>query len=398
MSAHNDDNRCWRLAVIGGGSAAALQVRQGDVPPQETIVIGERWGTGMEFLGDSILQSYAEELQISDAPGKLRGLIPAGQLRPSAAQYDAYVRESLLTSGALLKRARVLEIEGGPGMFRLHTLNGDGTVSYLHAEAVVLATGSTPRQPPPRWAAIGAVSHDVVHRDLAAGSAERWAGRTALVVGAGNSGMQVASLMAPDAAEVIVLGNRYIGMFPAENPDRFGWRAPSQLAYELVGKSQLECGRRKWRTPCVRHLVYEALELRGGTIRWTCSGAGNRNPLGSRSLPGRCKHARPHRPWADGEVWEESRPAGLTTVVWTTGNEPTLPGGELVGSLARDAKGALVTDESGCTSTPGVFALGACAGQPSVNETVPALVRGKRLLFQRPPISAAPAAAKEVPA
>ncbi|MEY2243451.1 FAD-dependent oxidoreductase [Streptomyces sp. BF23-18] len=376
MYRFGETGRCWRLVVIGGGSAAAIQVRQGDVPPQDTLVIADRLGTGMEFLDNSILQSYADELRLSRHQETFR-LGATGQLRPSAAQFDAYVRESLLGSGATLKSARVLEVEGEAGNFLLHVLNGDGRMSYERAEAVVLATGSTPRTPPPGWAEAGAVSHDVVHRERARQQTSRWAGRTVLVVGSGNSAMQVASLVASEAAEVVVLGNRYVGMFPTESPDKYSWRAPSQLACELVAKSAQECGRPGWHTTCVRHLVYDRLGVRDGEITWTYKAGDNQNPLGSRSLSGRCRHARGRLIGEGGSAWEESRRVEETAVVWATGSGPVLPGGPLIELLARDADGSLLTDEAGRTSMDGIHALGACAGQRAVNETTPALVRGR---------------------
>jgi hypothetical protein len=376
MYRFSETGRCWRLVVIGGGSAAAIQVCQGDVPPQDTLVIADRLGTGMEFLGDFTLQSYADELRVSRYKEAFRPGI-SGHLRPSAAQFDAYVRESLLGSGATFKSARVLEIEGEPGKFLLHVLNGDGRMSYERAEAVVLATGSTPRTPPASWAEAGAVSHDIVHRERARHQTDRWAGRTVLVVGSGNSAMQVASLVASEAAEVVVLGNRYVGMFPTESSDKYSWRAPSQLACELVAKSALECGQPGWHTTCVRHLVYDRLGVHDGGITWTYKAEGNQNPLGSRSLSGRCRHARGRLVGEGGPAWEESRRVEETAVVWATGSEPVLPGGPLIKSLARDAGGSLLTDEAGRTSVDGIHALGACAGQRAVNETTPALVRGR---------------------
>ncbi|MBB1244051.1 FAD-dependent oxidoreductase [Streptomyces durbertensis] len=374
MYRFSETGRCWRLIVIGGGSAAAIQVRQGDVPPQDTLVIGDRLGTGMEYLDNFTLQSYADELRLSRCQEAPR-LGTTGQLRPSAAQFDAYVRESLLSSGATVRNARVPEVEGEQGKFLIHVLNGDGRMSYERAEAVVLATGSTPRIPPPRWADAGAVSHDVVHRERSRHQTSRWAGRTVLVVGSGNSAMQVASLVASEADEVVVLGNRYIGMFPTENPDKYSWRAPSQLACELVAKSAMECGQPGWHTTCVRHLVYDRLDVHDGEITWTYQAQNNQNPLGSRSLSGRCRHAQGRLIGAGGLAWEESRRVSETAVVWATGSEPVLPGGPLIKSLARDTDGSLLTDEAGRTSVDGVHALGACAGQRAVNETTPALVR-----------------------
>ena len=363
----------WRLVVVGGGSAAAIQVRKGDVPPQETLVIAERLGTGMAFLGRSTLQSYAEELLVSRGAGELRRMMPAGELRPTAAEYDAYVRESVLGSGASVVLGRVLDVRRDSDGFVLVLRTADGVCQQVHAEAVVLATGSVPRKPPAQWQAAGAITYDTVHLELAEVGPRRWAGHSVLVVGAGNSAMQTASLMAPDAQDVTILANRYVGMYPHESDDRFAWRAPSQLTYELVVKSSRECGRRPWRVPCVRHVVYDELDLTGEAVRWRYRATGNQELLGLHSLSRGCRHGR-GRLEADG-AWVESRALDSTVVVWATGSSPLYPPGELLSSLPRSPEGVLVCHEHGRTETPGLYVTGACAGQRSVNETVPARTR-----------------------
>lgn len=391
------DLRCWPLAVIGGGSAAAMQVRQGDIPPPDVIVVAERWGTGMEFLGDSTLQSYGPELALSLQPSERQALVAPGRLRPTAAEFDRHVRESLMSSGATLKQAKVLEVKRRNDSFLLRVRNPGGSIGYVRAAKVVLATGSTPIRPDTRWGRAGAVAHDTVHREHNQGRYARWTGKSVIVVGAGNSAMQLASLVAADAAEVIVLATRYVGMFPAENPNRFAWRAPSQLAFELVGKSALECDKPHWSTPCVRFLVYDQLEITDTEVSWTCAESSNQNPLGLRSAAGRCRHAvgRP-APRQDIGAWRESRPIGDCAVIWATGSEPVLPDGSLIDALERGPKGIVRVDQFGETSEPGLFALGACAGQPSVNETRPALMRGRRVYLMRTAHGRGPARAEEL--
>jgi thioredoxin reductase len=360
----------WRLVIVGGGSGAAIQVRNGDVPPQQILVIAERLGTGMSFIGRSILQSYTEELLVSGSSEELRALLPAGELRPTAAQYDTYVRDSLLRSGASVTLARVTDIQRDADGFVVVMRMPGGERCQVRTDAVVLATGSTPRKPPIDWQAAGAITYDTVHRELENRGAHRWAGRSVLVVGGGNSAMQTASLMATDARDVTILANRYVGMYPAESDDRFAWRVPSQLTYEIVVKSSRECGRRRWRVPCIRHLVYDSLDLTDDEVCWRYSQADNLELLGSHSLPGRCHHAQ-GRPDGDG-VWREIRKRDATVVVWATGSTPVYTPGELLTSLLRTADGTPTCDEDGQTNVPGLYLTGACAGHRSVNETVPA--------------------------
>lgn len=363
--------------VVGGGSAAAVQVRKGDVPPQETLVVAERLGTGMAFLGRATLQSYTEELLVSAAAAELHSMVPAGELRPSAAQYDAYVRESLLQTGASVLVARVLDVQRDAQGFVLTLRTPGGVHRQVHADSVVLATGSAPRKPPAQWQAAGAISYDLVHRELAQVGPHRWAGNSVLVVGAGNSAMQTASLMAADARDITILARRYVGMYPAESEDRFAWRAPSQLTYELVVKGSNECGRRPWRVPCVRHIVYDTLEVTDDAFRWSYQETNNLDVLGLHSMAGRCRHAR-GRQESDGS-WVESRARDATVVVWATGSAPVYPPGELISALRRNPDGTVVRDEHGRTDVPGLFVTGACAGHRAVNETVPARTRPARV-------------------
>ncbi|MET7766702.1 FAD-dependent oxidoreductase [Streptomyces sp. NPDC005336] len=363
----------WRLVVVGGGSAAAVQVRRGDVPPEEILVVAERLGTGMAFLGRSTLQSYAEELLVSRTSGELRAMLPAGELRPTAAEYDAYVKESLMKSGACVTLARVLDIRRDEDGFVLALRTSGGERRQVYADAVVLATGSTPRKPPAQWQAAGAITFDTVYRELSRCDTGRWAGNSVIIVGAGNSALQTAALMAPDARDVTVLANNYVGMYPVESDDRFAWRAPSQLAYELVVKSSRECGRRPWAVPCVRHLIYESLDPVDDEVRWHYREAGNLNRLGSHSLPGRCRHAQ-GRMDGDG-VWQESRKRDTAVVVWAAGSSPVYPPGELLTSMRRKPDNTLPHDALGQTDVPGLYVTGACAGQRSVNETEPARTR-----------------------
>ncbi|MEU8175746.1 FAD-dependent oxidoreductase [Microbispora hainanensis] len=356
----------WPLVVIGGGSAAAVQVLKGVTPPEDILVVSDRLGTGMAFLGEAVLQSYAHELAVSADTGEVGRLLPVGGMRPSAAVYDDYVRSRLLRAGCELLTGTVVDIRQVDGEFEVSLRGGDRVI----AESVVLATGSAPRRPPAAWEAIGALSYADVYLRQRQGDCGSWRDRSVVVVGAGNSAMQTAALMAPAARDVVVLANRYVGSYPLETSDRFAWRAPSQLTCELVVKGGREC-RSGVPIPCVRHLVYDTLTIEDGDVCLTYREERNRNPLGVWSMPPRCDHAVA-RPLGDG-AWHERRRAAETTVVWATGSEPVYPRCALLDGLPRTASGAIPVDDEGRTPIPGLYAVGACAGRRAVNETFPAI-------------------------
>lgn len=357
----------WPLVVIGGGSAAAIQVLKGVTPPEDILVVSDRWGTGMAFMGEATLQSYAHELAVSSDSAELGRLLPVGGLRPTARIYDSYVRESMRAAGCELLTARVTDIRQAGDEFEVRV---HGLREPLLAESVVLATGSAPRVPPPALREAGALSYSDVYRHQGRGDSGPWRGRSVVVVGAGNSAMQTAALVAPAARDVVVLANRYVGSYPVESSDRFAWRAPSQLTCELIVKGGREC-RAGLPIPCVRHIVYDSLRVEGGELCFTYHEERNRTPLGAWSMPPRCDHTEPER--AGEGAWRERRPLAETTVVWATGSVPLYPRCPLVDGLPRDASGTIVADDKGRTAVPGLYAVGACAGRRSVNETSPAI-------------------------
>lgn len=320
----------------------------------------------MAFLGEAVLQSYAHELVVGDDSAEVGRLLPVGTLRPSAATYDVYVRGSLLRAGCELITDSVADIRQVDGEFEVSLRGGNSVI----AESVVLATGSAPRRPPAEWGEIGTLTYSDVYHHQRQGDPGPWRDRSVVVVGAGNSAMQTAALVAPDARDVVVLANRYVGSYPVETSDRFAWRAPSQLTCELVVKGGREC-RTGLPIPCVRHLVYDTLTIEGGDVLFTYAEERNRNPLGAWSLPPRCDHVDA-LPLGEG-VWRERREAAETTVVWATGSEPVYPRCPLLDGLPRTPEGTIPVDDKGRTPIPGLYAVGACAGRRSVNETFPAI-------------------------
>lgn len=347
--------------------------------PGELVVVASHWGSGMGFMGDAELQSYRHELLIPGAPEELAAMLPPGRLRPSSAQYDAYVVACLRSVGAHLVHGTVEDLApvGGSGSeisdsaCVLRVSGKDGSTCLVEAETVVLATGSRPKPAPPEWAARGAVGYDEVYRMTADERAELCRDKRLVIVGAGNSGMQTAALVAGLGRDVVILASRYHGMFPVETEDRYAWRGQSGLTCELVAKSAMSCRDGLMSGICIRLLVYRELELvPGEVLRFRIGYLDDDNTmrLTRCSLPGRCEHAVAERA---GEGWAEWREAD-TVVIWATGSEPVYPPSAALSALPREADGRIRVDEDGRTEWRSVYLTGASRGHRSVNEMTPA--------------------------
>lgn len=365
--------RRWPLVVVGGGPAAALQLHRAGAARPDTLVVADRLGGGMGFMGPLRLQSYTEELSVGLPVAGLRAALGPGEIQPRASDYDAYVRDAVTGAGATVAEGRVDDVVADDRGLVVRARVGDRSLA-IAADAVVLATGTRAKPPPAGWAAAGARPYDAVVADLAAGVTAPYAGRPAVVVGAGNSALQAAALLGTVATDVTILANRYVGLYPQETSERFAWRAHSQLTCELVTKSALRCRHSPRFMPCVRFLVYDRLDVGAdGGVRFTYRAERNTHVLGASSLPPRCSHLfGRYRPDGPGR-WVEHRPPG-TVVAWATGVEPVYPPGPTIAALPRRPDGTIVADERGATPLPGLYVTGACAGAPSVNEMRPAVL------------------------
>lgn len=366
-----DQNRGdWRVIIIGGGPAAALQIqrlRTAGVAPSDVLIVSDRWGApGMAFLGTSRLQSYAHELDLHS--GVESPLSQPGFIQPTGTEFHLYAQKSLENSGAVLRTGTVTELWHDTAGFGVRARTGDGDREF-RAPNVVLATGTRPRQPPTWLTELGARTYDQVYLDIQAGRTDPYAGRSAYVVGSGNSAMQTASLLASVSRSVVVLAARYLGMYPSETLDRFAWRASSQLTYELVVKSSHQDRICAGESVCVRFVVYQALDVRDGRFVVRARTQENASQLGHHSDPALHRHVAATE--VDGG-WQESVPVAASAIVWATGCEPVYPNSDLIAALPKDADGYVIADDRGQTTIPGLFVTGACAGRRAVNEMVPA--------------------------
>nr|MDT0665261.1 hypothetical protein [Micromonospora sp. DSM 115978] len=142
--------RSWPLVIVGGGPAAARQIAHSRVPPGDVLLMTGQLGGWMRAMGDSRLQSYAEELAVGPDIFHPRTVFGETELQPTGQQYAAYVADQIRRSGARVAFGEVRDVRpatSGRGLHVEFVASGAAHGYEVRAERVVLATGTRPRRP-----------------------------------------------------------------------------------------------------------------------------------------------------------------------------------------------------------------------------------------------------------
>ena len=365
----------WPLVIVGGGPAAALQIHRSRLPLSDILVITDRLGGGMGFLGEHRLQSYVSELDVGACGNSLGCYVGQVRLQPTGTEYTRYIANCIRRSDATTLTGLVTDVKSMGSSLRVEIREANLGTAHIRGHRVVMATGTIPKRPTlENLSSRSSVMYDQVFRDIKSGNLDYYRRKSILVVGSGNSALQTASLLAPIAEDITVLANQYLGMYPQETSNRFGWRAASQLACELIVKGSRQCIPGSRSVPCIRFLLYDDFQIKGSNqIMFRYRRATNHRTICRASLPPRCIHVQGATMYPNGYI-EEVRDLSSTMVVWAVGMEPNYPQGETLRSLQRDSQGRVLVNKAGKTELDGLYLIGGCVGVRSVNEMTCAVV------------------------
>ena len=351
--------------IVGGGPAAALEAMALAAQPGRHLVVATGLGGGMSVLGPLRLQSHLDELYIGEARSELRRRLRSTDISPTGQQYGHYV-SALLRAGSIpVSTGDVRDICRSDTLLRVVLADGE----ELRARRVILATGVTSRSyetPSPR---IPMYTSLEVFEALRRRCIRPFRGRSVVIIGSGNSAMQLAERLGRVSRDVTILAKRYTGIYPQETSDRFAWRAPSQITCELIAKCALTCASgTPLPAPCIRYVVYDDVSAApNGDLSVTYRAARNDSRVSCCSLPDRHPHLASRVRPVDVGAWRETFSVDSTVIVSAIGVSPVYPSGPSLGAVERDRNGFIV---EACLRhvLPGVVLSGACAGTRSVNE------------------------------
>ena len=348
------------LVIVGGGPAAAVEAVAAVSSGIKPLIISSQWGGIIDCMGPHLLQSFHSELYIPGVGLELSAFASSHPRSPTGAEYTRYIREVIRSlkiqqmDGTVFDVVRVGD--------HLEVVLKDGTA--VPTDQVVLATGTRFRPPPISAPGAHWVSTDCAYRELTCSDPNPYWRKRVVILGGGNSAMQIAALAEPIAADVTVLASRYLGMYPQETDDRFAWRSLSQVTCELVAKSSLSGFTKDRSRASVRFLIYDSLKMHDNNLIFNYREAVNQAPICACSLPN-------NRPtWPQGCLktqtgWAEQMSLQDCVLVSAIGVTSVYPSGPSLAEIPR-SDGIMEHDARYETALDGVFIAGSCSGRRSI--------------------------------
>lgn len=354
------------LVVVGGGPAAVWQLANLSkrvLDSWSITVIAANRGGWPSLLGPQLMQSTYDELDLGVDGCKLVDFVAPSRMSPTGFEYSGYLSSCIDSFDATYISDEVLDVARQHDGLEVRARRHAAT----RADRVILATGIGGRSFGKDLGSFTVKTMEQAYVDIVTRNVADYISRSLVVIGSGNSAMQIAACLSRVVRDVTVFGNKYHGFFPTETDDRFAWRAETQRTCELVARTAQnadanDCGRH------VRFIIYDELSRCGPEqLKFRYSRERNTNKLGLFSLPPRHPQLGCRIDERASGTFTESFKRKDTLVVVATGVQASVSCGPNLGRLRRNSHGFLQTGQCGETEMPGLYAIGSCVGSPAVN-------------------------------
>lgn len=368
-------NKFADIVLIGAGPAAVKQLaalakdKHWPMQKSSTFVIAPVMGGWANYTGEQLWQSTVNELDIGMPGVNLADYVPASRVSPSGLDYQKYLEDCIRYSGVNVIDDEVVDIATVEEFFDIKMAQNES----LLAKNVILATGIKGREANPNLSLAHNITLEQAYLDIKSNNFSSYIDKSLVIVGSGNSAMQLASCFSNKIKDVTILGKYFKGFFPLQTDDRFAWRAETQRTCELIVRNAQDLNG-FIADRHIRFIIYsEIVQACSRSVEVRYSKAENQNKLSLSSIhPNHSELG--HRINVDElESIKEIFDLNQTIWIWAIGTCASFPGGNFLNHLTLDDRGYLKVNSYGQTEISNLFGIGSCVGNPAVNfmDTVP---------------------------
>lgn len=334
--------------VIGGGPAAVLQLNSMSADQiAKTVVITDYIGGWSRLIGPQLMQSSCDELDLAVEGIELESFVHDSRYSPTGDEYTRYINGCFRLLRPEIRIGFVETIFRRAGRCFVKLGNGE----IIASNKAIVASGVKGKLPEGVDESQSIRSLKGAYEDIALNRYHYYQDKSVVVVGSGNSALQLAGCLYRHSNDITVLVNRAPLFFPTQTNDRFACRAESQRACELSARSSQKSadGSKAKHFRIIRHRAADFC-ISGTSIEFSYAILKNQDSITKPSVYPNHKTLHERIRETSPGIFVERIPIRQCVLVYAYGTEPCIPNIEM-------------SDQS---AVP-IYLVGGCSGRPAVN-------------------------------
>lgn len=345
----------YDFIIVGGGPAAAMEAEKLSSLHYSVLIIADMLGGIMHVMGKENLQSYCNELSLSNNDIKLENYISDNTLTPTGNEFTAYVSDVIEQVNVKKEIGFVSYISKDNDVFCCDILK-EGKPKKYQAKNVVIATGIKANSVPSFMFGTNFMTCLDAYLFFRKERINQFKNKRVVIVGSGNSAFQIARIAATFELEVTILATSYLGLFPQETNDKFALRAQSQITIERIWKTQTEANFKP-----LNFYIYTKIEKCNGYIIVTLHKKDHTVHIAKASYNNICGDYME----TGADTKQVSFSTADTIFISATGTIPNIPDNEF--DLFVDCKVTDIDLERRFSDVKGLYMAGSVIGCRSIN-------------------------------